>query len=287
MQTSRDQKLLITIGIVVVVLLVFGVVILLSLNNPGRSANNATDNSSSTTQTSLSSSSVSSSTPVVVWSQNGNGGWTVMGTAPSCPNPLEIPAPSDLETATALLYPGQTRGGNYKPHGGIAYDNNVSNTVIVSLPMDARLFRGSRYIESGEVQYMLDFVTPCGIMFRLDHLMTLAPEFQALVDAQLPQAQVDESRTTNFQGSLVFAANTVIATEVGHTGNVAFDWGVYDLRQQNQASQNSTYAATHANVSETAFYGMCWIELLPSAEKSIAQGLPARGMEGKTSDYCN
>src|SRR5689334_10183642 len=45
--------------------------------------------------------------------------WKPMGSAPACDEPLTIVAPIDLTKATTQLYPGQMRGGDFKPHGGL------------------------------------------------------------------------------------------------------------------------------------------------------------------------
>ncbi len=45
-------------------------------------------------------------------------GWKPSGMLPACPDPL-IKFPVDLSQATSILYPGQYRGQDYKPHGGL------------------------------------------------------------------------------------------------------------------------------------------------------------------------
>jgi hypothetical protein len=219
-----------------------------------------------------------------------NDAWVSMVTVPDCPNPFTVNSPSDLTNATHILYPGQTRGGDFKPHGGIRYDNaTAASDVSVSLPLDAILWRGAQYIESGEVQYLMDFIVPCGYMMRFDHLYTLTPEFAEFF-AQLPAPEVDQSRTNTFNPPTSFAAGTKIATAAGHTLpqlNVAFDFGLYDLRQYNESYQDPVWAALHADEKETAYYGVCWLELLPANQKAIALSLPGGGTEGKTSDYCD
>ncbi len=285
-QPKSNSKLVIVVAIVALIILAIGAIALLALTNTpktGDSSNNYSPNSN-TSSTALSV-STSSATSDVMWGFNGTT-WQPSSTAPTCAEPLEIAFPSSLTKATAILYPGQVRGGDFKPHGGARFDGAQNSDVAVSLPLDARLVQGSRYIESGEVQYLLEFIAPCGIMIRFDHLLTLDPAFQALVDAQLPAAKVDDSRTTNFNGSPMFAANTLVASAAGHTGNVGFDFGVYDLRQRNAISQNATWAAAHADEASQAYHALCWLNLLPAEQKAIALSLPGAGTEGKNSDYC-
>ncbi len=153
--------------------------------------------------------------------------------------------------------------------------------------MDAELVKGSRYIERGEVQYLFEFVNSCGIKYRFDHLLTLAPQLQAVAD-KLPAAQPDDSRTTDLSGTTVKAGD-VLATAVGFakTKNVGVDFGLYDLRQANSISKNSSWAAAHPN-KEADAYGVCWLDLLSNPDKTTVKNLPAGDQaSGSKSDYCD
>ncbi|MEX1995282.1 MAG: prepilin-type N-terminal cleavage/methylation domain-containing protein, partial [Candidatus Saccharimonadales bacterium] len=57
----------------------------------------------------------------------------------ACPAQPMMTSPADVSLATAVLYPGQTRGSDYKPHGGLRFDNAKGNKVTVRAPMDAKL----------------------------------------------------------------------------------------------------------------------------------------------------
>jgi hypothetical protein len=247
-----------------------------------------TGNATSTSQQS-SSSSQSSSASNVTWEWGGDKWSATGGTPQACPNPLALEqSPADISKATSILYPGQTRGGDYKSHGGFRFDGLKNGDVTVRAPMGAKLVKGSRYVESGETQYFFVFINPCGIMYRLDHLLTLSEKFQSIAD-KLPQPKVDDSRTTNFDPMPSVEAGEVIATAVGFqkTSNVGFDFGVNDLRAPNAASKNSSWAQRHEQTKEYDYYGICWFDLLPSADVSIVKSLPAGdGQSGKNSDYC-
>lgn len=207
----------------------------------------------------------------------------------SCPDPI-LQLPIDIDKVSSVLYPGQTRGGNYKPHGGFRLDGSSSNAVEVRAPMNAKLIAGSRYIEQGEEQFLLDFQSSCGVKFRFDHLLTLSPAIQKEVD-KLPAAKPDDSRTTNFKDQLSVKTGEVIATAVGFekTSNVAFDFGVYDARQPNSASKDPTYKAAHPDLdnNEQLKYAVCWLDLFAESENDALRALPpADQTSGKTSDYC-
>jgi hypothetical protein len=233
-----------------------------------------------------------SSAPVslsaVTW-MSGPNGWQVHGTPPACSTPLRVDPPTDVSLATGILYPGQYRGGNYKPHGGFRFNNNTNDKINVSLPMDAKLYKGSRYIEQGETQYLLVFINPCGIMFKFDHLYTLAPKYQKIVDENFPPAQENNSETTNLTKDIETKAGDPIATGVGFkkTGNTTFDFGVYDLRSRNTISKNSAWANLHKDDQEYAPYAVCWLNLLPAADAAKVKALPAAdSVSGAISDYC-
>lgn len=243
----------------------------------------STSNSSQTNNT-----GGSDAASVAYWNFDGSK-WNASATPPSCPDPLKLTnSPVDVSKASSILYPGQTRGNNYKPHGGFRFDGSKNDEIMVKAPMDAYVTKGSRYIEQGETQYMFFFIAPCGIMYKFDHLLTLSSTFQALAD-KLPEAKVDDSRTTDYDPPVAVKAGEVIATAVGFkkTTNVAVDFGVYDLREPNAASKNSLYATTHDQYKETDFFGICWFDLLPGGDAQAVKSLPAGDSgSGKTSDYC-
>lgn len=221
----------------------------------------------------------------VSWHFNGEK-WQSSAAPSACPNPLVLSSPVNLDLASKVLYPGQYRNDNYKPHGGFIFDGRKNTDISVTAPLDAKLVLGSRYIEEGEVQYMLGFEHPCGIAYRFDHLMTLAPSIQKLVET-LPEAKLNDSRTTRFVQPLSLKAGEVIATAVGFkkNNNVSVDFGVYDLRNVNAAAQKNDFAVKHKMEKEQAYYGVCWFDLLPAEASRKVRALPP-GSEGTTSDYC-
>lgn len=222
------------------------------------------------------------------WGFNGEV-WQANGTPPACPTEILSISPVDFNLATGILYPGQYRGGDFKAHGGVRFDNNKDTKITVLLPFDGQLIRGSQYIESGEVQYIMDFVNPCGIMIRFDHLKVLTPTF-AEIFKTLPPAKVDDSRTTEFNIATTYIAGTVIATEVGHnlpTLNVGVDFGVYDLRQRNTAANSANFVKEHQRTIHTAGYALCWLDYLPGNDKARVKALPGADQKNKKiSEYC-
>lgn len=221
------------------------------------------------------------------WNFNGSV-WQAGPTAKDCSGSPIQQSPTDISLVTSMLYPGQTRGGDYKPHGGFRFDQSTNSDITAVAPFDAVLFEGSRYTVNGELQYTLDFISPCGYMYRVGHLLTLTPEFQAMVE-KFPPAKEMDSHTTWVEPTVEVKAGTVLATAVGVTQghNTFFDFGVYDLHQKNAASQDPAWAAQHADDLELAPYGVCWFDLLPAADSATVKSLPpADADSGKTSDYC-
>lgn len=202
----------------------------------------------------------------------------------ACSTKPVLPLPTDITKVQSILYPGQVRGGNYKPHGGFRFSGST-NSINVSMPVSAKLISGSRYIEAGEVQYLFEFEADCKIHFRFDHLATLSSAMQAEAD-KLPEAKVDDSRTTNL-GGVRFNAGDIIATKVGYlkTANVSFDYGLYDYSTKNESSKNASWATLHPSDNEQ--YGVCWFDYLSHSDKATVLALPATDQQaGKTSDYC-
>jgi hypothetical protein len=131
--------------------------------------------------------------PRLLWKQDQNG-WTPDGKVPNCDAKLNIKVPADITKVTSVLYPGQTRGGDYKSHGGFRFDGS-DNSVTVITPIDGYIVRGGRYLVEGEVQYTFDIMNNCGVMFRVDHLPTPTS------DSNPRAASGSCRRTTGFSNS--------------------------------------------------------------------------------------
>ena len=220
----------------------------------------------------------------VTWETDDNG-WRARGNPPECPSPLILATPIDLSLVTGILYPGQSRSGDYKAHGGFRFDSSSNDDIIVKVPMDAVISDASRYIEMGEVQYMFDFVHACGIRYRFDHLLVLAPKFAKIAEG-LPPAKIDDSRTTRVDPPVSVTTGEIIATSIGfrETKNVGVDFGVYDLRKKNHASQDSNWASQHPIHDQ---YAVCWFDLLSPEDGAKVKSLPpGDSKNGSKSDYC-
>ncbi len=235
----------------------------------------------------------------ITWGATGDGQWMPFPydtVPPACPDPLRLEIPTtEISKATSILYPGQSRtgsfeglGGTYKPHGGIRFDNNTDNNIDVVMPYNGSVFRATRFLVDGEIQYGFDIVNDCGVMIRFGHLRELTPEFQVIID-KLPEAIEGDSRATKVEPNVAFKTGDLIATAVGfkNTKNVGFDYGLYDLRKNNEASKDSIYNAAHKDTAESAFHGLCWLDLVSSENEAILKALPGGdGNAGKKSDYC-
>ena len=202
---------------------------------------------------------------------------------PSCPTPL-LQTPVDLSKVTSILYPGQERGGNYKAHGGFGFDNATDNLVTVKIPLNGKVTRVVRYKELGEIQYLFEFDGDCGVSFRFDHLRKLTPKFEAIVNA-FPIKE--DTRTDLVSPPVAVKVGEVIATEVGFLNNVSVDFGVYDMRQKNEASKDPAWASAHSQYPADS-YGICWLNSLPQADSLAVKALPSRdgSKNGQKSDYC-
>ncbi len=284
---------LISIGAVVLIGLVM--FFIWFAGQPRGSEDKANEGTKSTSSTNTPSTSqqqnTASSTPEILWSFSGTE-WKYLAQGakpPTCDPQIIEQSPANVSSATAILYPGQVRGGNYKAHGGFLFGKATTNKIDVVAPLDAVAYRGTRYKEMGEVQYMFDFIAPCGIMYRLDHLRTLTPKFQAIAET-FPAAGDMTSGTNIISPAFEVKTGEKIATEVGFNGsfrNVSFDFGVYDLRKKNVASQSSSFVNKQGVTAELGQYAVCWLDLLPGTDAAKVQALPGGDQaSGKTSDYC-
>lgn len=223
----------------------------------------------------------------LIWQQTADG-WRAMESAPDCPAQPMMKPPADVSKVTSVLYPGQTRGGNYKPHGGFRFDNSTDNVVTVSAPIDGYLVRGGSYIAEGEVQYTFDAMNNCGVMYRVGHLRELPADLKKIADTwPAPNAG---SATQSINPPVLVKQGAVLGTKVGllNAHNTFFDWGVYDYRQANEVSKTAAYQAAHPDGKELAWHAVCWLDgWLPTTDQAKLTALPAGDpTSAKHSDYC-
>lgn len=217
--------------------------------------------------------------------------WQASGSPPECPEPLKLPAPVDVNLASGILYPGQIRGGDYKPHGGFRFDNRDTNDIEVRAIMDGYILKASKYLEAGEEQILLFYVNECGLVVMHDHFLALSPKLQSAL-ADLPVNAEGDSRTTNIEPKVYIKKGEVLATEVGSKNingqkNIGVDFGLYDLRKTNGVNYDSTFRARFPMIDEYGIHAVCWLDYLEKPDKSIVKSLPgADGKSGTSSDYC-
>lgn len=218
--------------------------------------------------------------------------WSPSGRPPECEDPLTVFMPVDEDLVTGMLYPGQDRGGSFKPHGGFRFDASLPGDITVRSPVDGYITIAAAYLyaEGSDVQRMVDIHTPCGMMYRFDHLGELSPKLAEAL-AFLPAPKVGDSRGHFLSEPLKVEQGEVLATSAGFADfegrpNVFVDFGVYDLRQRNAASQQSSWPADDHGWAELAPYGMCWLDQLATA--GLGERLKAlpTGNEGTVSAYC-
>jgi hypothetical protein len=113
----------------------------------------------------------------------------------------------------------------YKGHGYFRVPP-FGNQAEIRMPIAGTLFDGGRYIEAGEVQYLLSFRTECeGLWFRFDHV---AEPVAAIID--LFTGEPGTGSGTVPIGPLELAEDDLVGTSFGTLadGNAFLDFGVYD-----------------------------------------------------------
>ena len=141
--------------------------------------------------------------------------------------------------------------------------------------------RTESYIDIDEEQVKLEFMHPCGILLRLDHLAQLSDRWATIIQ-DVPVTS--DSRVTFFPQHTHFVTQgEVIANGIGHASNTYLDFGVYDLRQTNNIA--SYIATAWPEYTGSADYGICWPELFDAATQELLYSLPAGAVA--TSDYCD
>ena len=210
-----------------------------------------------------------------------NGKWIPTREPPACPEPLVLKVPVDLERVNGILYPGQVRGDDFKPHGGFATDGEGPD--VVSAPLQGYIKEVAYFTDEFGVHYMYDIQHECGIMVRMGHLGAVPEKFQEVFDA-VPKRGYRDSVTMEVESVLV-EAGEIIATN-SQTGK-GFDFGLYDLRKENQAAKDPAFREKHADEAGQAYYALCWLDWFTEEESNNLKALPGvDGKSGKESAYC-
>ncbi len=224
----------------------------------------------------------STSSSVVIW-QYMDDKWKPTGTPPMCPEPMIFQSPVDLDLVSSIIYPGQVRSGDFKPHGGFRTDG-AQGPIEVRAPMEGYIVDVAHFYDEFGIHYMYDIQHPCGIMHRIGHLSAVPPKLQAVFDT-VPQGKYHDSRTHPVEPFFVGLGET-LATDIQQ--GAGFDWGVYDLRKENNAAKDPAFREAHKDEPWQAYYAFCWFDYLPANDEAIVRSLPAAdGVSGKTSAYCS
>jgi len=223
----------------------------------------------------------------VRWQVDRNGEWSSTGNPPDC-GPFEklfTTFPIETQHLTQFARPGRTGMGGtiYIGHGALRTDNSIHDEVTVrfsaegfSLAHVSRRFQG----DSSEEQIKLEFIHPCGILIRLDHLARLSNRW-ALIVEEVPVGT--DSRITFLPQNVHFvAAGEILSEGVGHAANPYLDFGVYDLREKNNIA--SYVASDWPDDKGTVDYGICWSTFFGLEIENVLSELPAGS--NPLSDYC-
>jgi len=218
------------------------------------------------------------------WVQDRDG-WRAVGTPPKCQEPFRLIPFADANLATSVLYPGQMRSVGYEPTAGYRFDGVPNENITVKAPIDGVVVQAARFLVGGEMQYVFDILNPCGIMIRLDHLLTLSPKFQAIAD-KLPPPKDNDTRSTSVSPRVEVVAGEVVATATGlrRDNNAFISITMFDFRQKNKISQDEAWAREHPSLDH---YVVCPYPYLPEADFARIKTLPAADyMSGSKSDFC-
>lgn len=218
------------------------------------------------------------------------------GVAPACKDPLVFDYdPLDLSKVESIGMPGVYVSRSYKVHGGMRLPTDSKGRADIRLPMDGTLTGLKRYYDgqTTDMQHLVSFENDCGIEIYFDHLNELVPELQKLAE-KTPAPTVNDTRSnpSDAPPRVKFKAGDLIATAVGFPSadNYGFDFGVVDYRQRNQISRNEKWADLHKEFMTTEWYGVCWLDKLPGAEKAktlIKLQTDTRRTQKFVSDYCD
>lgn len=229
--------------------------------------------------------------PIIPWETDAvtwvywQGKHTPRKTPPPCPNPLTIQLPVESSLVESVLYPGQVRSGDFKPHGGLILKVAPGASVEIRAPMDGYLTSVAKFTDEFGLHYNPNFQHSCGIAFGFGHLGAVSPKIQAAFDT-VPQKPYKDSRTEIVEPIFV-KHGEVVGTALQERGR-GFDFGVSDFRQENKASKRADFREKYSESPWADFYGVCWFDLLPPEVETAVRALPAGDMyQGSNSEYCS
>lgn len=218
--------------------------------------------------------------------------WVSQGKAPKCPTPLIAPGELvDFSKVLSILQPGQSRGGSYKPHGGLRWSiyGSYVKGVTVTAPFDGEMVAVAQYTVSGIYQFGVNIIHPCGVMLRMGHLQEPSDYMKAILK-NLPPPVENDSRES-FLSGIFIKKGQMIATEVGMPPPASpdelgthMDLGILDLLKRNPLlSSNFT---SNADI-KYSLYSVCWYEgdYFSDVDKARLLSLPFTNGDS-TSDYC-
>ena len=239
--------------------------------------------------------SASINEPTIRWNfMNESQSWESNSNPPECGDidDLFTVFPVDINNVTQFARPGRLGTGNYDDavyiaHSALRTDNSSHADQPIKFPAKgfslasaAQRFE-SRY--SDLVQIKLEFIHPCGLQVRLDHLNSLTGRWSEIL-RDLPLNEDSNSRITFFpQGVHLVGEGELLSYGIGHPTNVYLDFGVYDLRSKNNIHE---YIANEwPDYVGQGDYGICWAGFFGDEIESALHALPAGA--NPDSDYCD
>ena len=218
--------------------------------------------------------------------------WISRGKVPICPTPLIASGEFvDFSRVLSILQPGQSRGGSYKPHGGLRWSvyGSYVKGVTVTAPFDGEIVAAAQYMVGGIFQFGVNIIHPCGVMLRLGHLQEPS-DYMKTILKNLPPPVENDSRESLLSGIFI-KKGQMIATEVGMPPPASadelgthMDLGILNLLKRNPLV--STNFTSNADV-KYSLYSVCWYEgdYFSVADKARLLTLPFANGDS-TSDYC-
>ena len=227
----------------------------------------------------------------VSWRFNGSA-WVSQGDVLNCPTPLIAQgALLDFSKVLSFVQPGQTRGGSYKPHGGLRWSEygGYVKGVTITAPFDGEIVGVAQYKEGGIYQFLVNVIHPCGVMLRLGHLLEPS-DFMKNILKNIPPAIENDSRES-FLSGIHIKKGQVIATEVGmpppalpDSLGTFMDLGILNLRARNPILPLNFSSNADPRYS---LYSLCWYvgDYFSAADRTKVVSLPFSNGDA-TSDYC-
>ncbi|MBI2589477.1 hypothetical protein HYW32_00370 [Candidatus Berkelbacteria bacterium] len=168
---------------------------------------------------------------------------------------------TELDRINGIAPLGSVNSGELRSHTFIAFEN-PSKKIAIYAPTVLTLISGNFRNASGQDEYALIFQASCDYFLKFDHITDPIEAIRKVFPAT-PSA---ESKSIELKTNVDIAAGEVVAYTSGNYPNNIWDFGLYDLRQENTFANPARFMS-HLRLR----HAICPYDFFPKKERYYAK----------------